>query len=112
MTVGTMLVEEPTPTLPTRTSCLNRSSMFLTAAARAVAAAQRYANTGITRSRLFRRALLHQRGGSLVVAFFARQQILQPDQIVVVVERDQMLLARRQSVALLEHAQHVAHRVG
>ena len=43
MTVGTILVEEPTPTLPTSTSCLNRSSMFCTGAA-AVTAQMRPGN--------------------------------------------------------------------
>ena len=61
---------------------------------------------------LFRGALLRQRRGLLVVALLAREQRLQADQTVVVIEREDMLLARRQRILALEHAQHIAHRIG
>src|SRR5262245_17147454 len=58
-----------------------------------------------------RRALLHQRGRGLVVGLLACQERLEADQAVVVLERDEMLLAGRERVAFLEDAQHIAHRV-
>src|SRR5262245_16981394 len=60
---------------------------------------------------LFRRALARQRRRRLIVALLARQHRLQADQLVIVVERDEMVLAGRERVAALERAQHVAHRL-
>ncbi len=45
---------------------------------------------------LFRRALVHQSRGCLIVAFLARQQRRQADEPVIIIERNQMVLARRQ----------------
>src|SRR5262249_60175625 len=61
---------------------------------------------------LLRGAFAHQRGGGLVVVLLAREQRLEADQAVIVLERDEMLLTGRERVAPLEDPQHVAHRVG
>src|SRR5262245_46403956 len=64
-----------------------------------------------TVQQLFRRALARQRRRPLIVALLARQHRLQPYQLVIVLERDEMVLAGCERVAALERAQHVAHRL-
>ena len=50
-------------------------------------------------ARLFRRVLANERRGCVVVALLARQQRLQADELVVVVERDELVLAGRERIA-------------
>src|SRR4051812_30101365 len=60
---------------------------------------------------LLRRMLANERRGCVVVALLARQQRLQADKLVIVVERNELILAGGERVAVLERAQHIAHRL-
>src|SRR5215212_6270834 len=59
----------------------------------------------------FCRPLLHQRRGGLIVSLLPPKQRLEPDHVVIVVERDEVLLTGRERILAFQNSQHVPHRI-
>src|SRR5690349_11497473 len=58
----------------------------------------------------FRGTFVHQGGGGAVVALFPCHHVLQTHELVILVERQDMILAGTERILALERAQRVTHR--
>src|SRR4051812_42599510 len=77
-------------------------AISIPAVARTAAAGRRTNQRNV--ASLFRCMLANERRGCVVVALLARQQRLQADKLIIVVERNELILAASERVAVLECA--------